>query len=246
MSAVKEDDTLSEMRKEYRQTKKELDDYDRFIDNHPLACIFIPFFLSLCLCVTAVVISSGWIGLVALLLFLVSAVMLTILIARSNKVSRINTKLDDIEHEVKLFHTKNAGANFIKTHSDDSSDELELWRDIEQDTNDTHSNKGGWIMLIIVIVAVATVGSMIQANKRSQEATERAKQTQIIQQQEAKQQQDAIEQRKLDQQDEANRLQQQQNAIDLYKNTKSDSSDYRSSTSCTSRAIGSTVYTDCD
>jgi|GEM_PF-5848471 len=248
MSAAKDSNALSELRHEYKSIKKELDHYDSFTDNHPFICIFAPFTLSIVVIIVTVVTSTLWAGWVALALFILSVVMLCVVLARAGKIAKINAKLDDIEHEVKLFHSKSVSDNTADGRSVSNRDELGLWQDINNgNSNDNNSGKGSWIMLIIVIIVVAAVGSMTQANTRNQEAAEREKQTQIMQQQQAEQQQDAIEQQRLDQQAEANRLQQQKNAIDIYNSSKpSSNNDYRSGTSCTSRAIGSTVYTDCD
>jgi hypothetical protein len=105
---AKEDGELSDLRREYKTIKKELNKHDSFIDSHPLICIFGPFFLSLCITVVAAVTSSDLVGLVALPLFITSMATLGIFITRSNRITRINAKLDDIEHEVKLFHSSSA------------------------------------------------------------------------------------------------------------------------------------------
>lgn len=243
-------DGLSEIRHEYKSKKKQLEKYNTFIDRHQGLVVFLPLLLVLIGVLILVGITSGStgdnlaakvIGILSLVLLAVAIIMAFITGGRKSAKSKIEKQLEALTQEAAVFQ------KHAKDHDNITRDELGLWRDIEQDTSGTHSNKGGWIMLIIVIVVVAAVGSITQANKRNQEAAERARQTQIMEQQRAKQEQDAIEQRKLDQQDEANRLQQQKNAIDLYDSTKSNSNDYRSSTNCsTSYYGGYTAYTTCD
>ena len=251
MSAARDGDTLSEIRHEYKEKKKQLEKYDTFIDRHQGLVVFMPLLLVLIGILVLVGITSGStgdnlaakvIGILSLVLLAVAIVMAFITGGRKSAKNKIDKQLEALTKEATVFH------KHAKDHETISRDELGLWRDIEQDKSDSHSNKGGWIMLIIVIVVVAAVGSITQANKRNQEAAERARQTQIMEQQRAKQEQDAIEQRKLDQQDEANHLQQQKNAIDLYNSTKpSSNNDYRSSTNCsTSYYGGYTAYTTCD
>lgn len=250
MSAAKDGDTLSEIRHEYKAKKKQLEKYNTFIDRHQGLVVFMPLLLVLIGVLTLVGITSGStgdslaakvIGILSLVLLVVAIVMAFITGGRKSAKGKIDKQLEALTKEATVFQ------KHAKDHEDINRDELGLWRDIEQDTSGSHSSKGGWVMGIIVIVVVAAVISINQANQRNQEAAERARQTQIMEQQRAKQEQDAIEQRKLDQQDEANRLQQQKNAIDLYNSTKpSNDNDYRSGTSCTSRAIGSTYYTNCD
>lgn len=253
MSAAKDGDTLSEIRHEYKAKKKQLEKYNTFIDRHQGLVVFLPLLLVLIGVLMVVGMTSSSvaeqsgnnvavkvIGLLSLVLLVVAVVMAFITGSRKSAKSKVDKQLEALTKEAAVFQ------QHAKDHDNITRDELGLWRDIEQDTGNAHSNKGGWVIFIIVIVVVAAVGSITQANKRNQEAAERARQTQIMEQQRAKQEQDAIEQRKLDQQDEANRLQQQKNAIDLYNSTKPDSGDYRSGSSCTSRAIGSTLYTDCD
>ncbi len=250
MSAAKDGDTLSEIRHEYKAKKKQLEKYNTFIDRHQGLVVFLPLLLVLIGVLVLVGITSGStgdnlaakvVGILSLVLLAVAIVMAFITGSRKSAKGKIDKQLEALKQEATTFQTH------AKNHDNITRDELGLWRDIAQDTDKAHSNKGGWVMLIIVIVVVAAVGSITQANKRNQEAAERARQTQIMEQQRAKQEQDAIEQRKLDQQDEANRLQQQKNAIDLYNSTKPDSSDYRSSTSCsTSYYGGYTAYTTCN
>ena len=243
-------DGLSEIRKEYRAKKKQLEKYNTFIDRHQGLVVFLPLLLVLIGVLVLVGITSGStgdnlaakaIGILSLVLLTVAIVMAFITGGRKSAKSKIEKQLEALTQEAAVFQ------KHAKDHDNITRDELGLWRDTEQDTSGDHSNKGGWVMGIIVIVVVAAVISINQANQRNQEAVERARQTQIMEQQRAKQEQDAIEQRKLDQQDEANRLQQQKNAIDLYNNTKSNSNDYRSSTNCsTSYYGGYTAYTTCD
>lgn len=241
---------LSEIREEYRVKKKQLEKYNTFIDRHQGLVVFMPLLLVLIDVLTLVGITSGStgdnlaakvIGILSLILLAVAIVMTFITGGRKSDKSKIDKQLEALTKEATAFQ------KYAKDHKNISRDELGLWRDIEQDTNDSHPSKGGWVMGIIVILVVAAAISINQANQRNQEAAERARQTQIMEQQRAKQEQDAIEQRKLDQQDEANRLQQQKNAIDLYNSTKSNSNDYRSSTNCsTSYYGGYTAYTTCD
>lgn len=250
MSAAKDGDTLSEIRHEYKAKKKQLEKYNTFIDRHQGLVVFMPLLLVLIGVLVLVGITSGStgdnlaakvIGILSLVLLVVAILMAFITGGRKSAKSKIDNQLEALTKEATVFQ------KYTKDHKNISRDELGLWRDIEQDTSGSHSSKGGWVMGIIVIVVVAAVISINQANQRNQEAAERARQTQIMEQQRAKQEQDAIEQRKLDQQDEANRLQQQKNAIDLYNSTKSNSSDYRSSTNCsTSYYGGYTAYTTCD
>ena len=255
MSAAKDSDTLSEIRHDYKAKKKQLEKYDRFIDRHQGLVVFMPLLLVLIGVLVVVGITSGTtaeqsggniavkiVGLLSTVLLIAAVVMAFVTGGRKSAKGKIEKQLETLKQEAVVFQKQ------AKTHDDISRDELGLWRDIEQEAGGKeHSGKGGWIMGVIVIVVIASVISFNQANQRKQEAAERTRQTQIIELQRAKQEQDAIEQRKLDQQDEANRLQQQQNAIDLYNSTKpSDNNDYRSGTSCTSRAIGSTMYTDCN
>lgn len=249
MGEIKNNDALSEIRHEYRAKKKQLKKYDRFIDRHQGLLVGLPLLIVVVgVVMTVVAVEQSDNGAIAraagassALLFLATLVMALITGSRKSAKAKIEKQLAALKDEAIAFQ------RHAKDHNNITRDELGLWRGIAQDTDKAHSNKGGWVMLIIVIVVVAAVGSVTQANKRNQEAAERARQTQIMEQQRAKQEQDAIEQRKLDQQDEANRLQQQQNAIDLYNSTKSDSSDYRSSTNCsTSYYGGYTAYTTCD
>lgn len=250
MSASKDGDTLSEIRHEYKAKKKQLEKYNTFIDRHQGLVVFMPLLLVLIGVLVLVGITSGStgdnlaakvIGILSLVLLVVTIVMAFITGGRKAAKGKIDKQLEALTKEATVFQ------KHAKDHENISRDELGLWRDIEQDTSGSHSNKGGWVMGIIVIVVVAAVISINQANQRNQEASERARQTQIIEQQRARQEQDAIEQRKLDQQDEANRLQQQKNAIDLYNSTKSNSNDHRSSTNCsTSYYGGYTAYTTCD
>lgn len=247
---MKENSGIAEIRHEYNEKKKQLKKYDTFVDRHQGLVVFLPLLFVLLGVLVLVGITSGStgdnltakvIGILSLVLLVVAIVMAFITGSRKSAKGKIDRQLEALKQEATIFQTH------AKDHNNITRDELGLWRDIAQDTDKAHSNKGGWVMLIIVIVVVAAVGSVTQANKRNQEAAERARQTQIMQQQQAKQQQDALEQRKLDQQDEANRLQQQKNAIDLYNSTKPDSSDYRSSTSCsTSYYGGYTAYTTCN
>lgn len=251
---TKDSDTLSEIRHEYRAKKKQLEKYDTFVDRHQALVVFIPLLLVVVGLLVMVGMTSGTtaeqtgdslgvkiVGLLSTLLLLGAVVMAFITGSRKSAKSKIDKQLEALTKEAAVFQ------KHAKDHDNITRDELGLWRDIEKDTGNANSSKGGWVMLIIVIIVVAAVGSMIQANKRNQEAAERARQAQIIEQQRAEQEQDAIEQRKLDQQDEANRLQQQKNAIDLYNSTKPDSSNYRSSTNCsTSYYGGYTAYTTCD
>lgn len=247
---MKENSGIAEIRHEYNEKKKQLKKYDTFVDRHQGLVVFLPLLLVLLGVLVLVGITSGStgdnltakvIGILSLVLLVVAIVMAFITGSRKSAKGKIDRQLEALKQEATVFQTH------AKDHNNITRDELGLWRDIAQDTDKARSNKGGWVMLIIVIVVVAAVGSVTQANKRNQEAAERARQTQIMQQQQAKQQQDALEQRKLDQQDEANRLQQQKNAIDLYNSTKPDSSDYRSSTSCsTSYYGGYTAYTTCN
>jgi hypothetical protein len=251
MSAAKDGDTLSEIRHEYKAKKKQLEKYNTFIDRHQGLVVFLPLLLVLIGILILVGITSGStgnnlaakvIGISSLVLLVVAIVMAFITGSRKSAKGKIDRQLEALKQEATAFQT------YAKERADITRDELGLWRDIGQNTNDSHSSKGGWIMLMILIVVIATVGSMTQANKRNQEAAERAKQMKIIEQQRTKQEQDAIEQRTLDQQDEANRLQQQKNAIDLYNSTKpSSNNDYRSSMHCsTSYYGGYTAYTTCD
>ena len=251
MSVVKDGDTLSEIRHEYKAKKKQLEKYDTFIDRHQGLVVFLPLLLVLIGVLALVGITSGStgdnltakvIGILSLVLLAIAIVMALITGGRKSAKSKLDKRLEALTQEAVVFQKQ------AKGHDNITRDELGLWRDIEQDTSGNHSNKGGWVMGIIVIVVVAAGISINQANQRNQEAVERARQTQIMEQQRAKQEQDAIEQRKLDQQDEANRLQQQQNAIDLYNSTKpSNNNNYRSSTNCsTSYYGGYTAYTTCD
>ena len=250
MSAAKDSDTLSEIRHEYKAKKKQLEKYNTFIDRHQGLVVFMPLLLVLIGVLTLAGITSGStgdnlaakvVGIVSLALLAAAIVMAFITGGRKSAKSKIDKQLEVLTKEATVFQ------KHAKDSENISRDELDLWRDVEQDTSGNHSNKGGWVMGVIVIIVVAAVISINQTNQRNQEAVERARQTQIMEQQRAVQEQDAIEQRKLDQQDEANRLQQQQNAIDLYNSTKPDSSDYRSSTNCsTSYYGGYTAYTTCD
>ena len=250
---MKENSGIAEIRQEYKEKKEQLKKYDTFVDRHQGLVVFMPLLFVLIGVLVMVGMTSGTttqsgdnvavkvVGIISLVLLVAAIVMAVITGSRKSAKGKIDKQLEALKQEATVFQTH------AKDHNNITRDELGLWRDIGQDTSHTHSNKGGWIMLIIVIVVVAAGGSINQANKRNQEAAERARQTQIMEQQRAKQEQDAIEQRKLDQQDEANRLQQQKNAIDLYNSTKPDSGDYRSSTNCsTSYYGGYTAYTTCD
>lgn len=254
MSAAKDGDTLSEIRQDYKAKKKQLEKYNTFIDRHQALVVFIPLLLVTVGVLVIVGMTSGTtaeqsgdnvavkvIGLLSLVLLLVAIVMAFITGSRKSTKGKIDKQLEALKQEATAFQTH------AKDHDNISRDELGLWRDIKQEAgDDSHTSKGGWVLGVIVIVVIASVISFNQANERKQEAAERTRQTQIIEQQRAKQQQDVIEQQKLNQQDEANRLQRQQNAIDLYNNTKpSNDNNYRSGTSCTSRMIGSTMYSDC-
>lgn len=254
MSATKDGDTLLEIRHEYKAKKKQLEKYDTFIDRHQGLVVFVPLLLVLIGMIAIAALTKGAtveqagndiavkiVGVLSLALLIVAIVMAFITGSRKSAKNKIAEQLEALIEEAAVFQ------KHARDHENISRDELNLWRDIERGTGGGHSNKGGWVMIIVVIVIVAVASSISQANQRSQEAAERARQTQIIEQQRARQEQDAIEQRKLDQQDEANRLQQQQNAIDLYNSTKSNSNDYRSSTNCsTSYYGGYTAYTTCD
>lgn len=254
MATSKDSDTLSEIRHEYKEKNKQLNKYDTFIDRHQGLVIFIP----LLLVIIGVLVIVGMTGsttagqsdsnVVAKVVGILSLVLLTATIviafitgSRKSTKAKIDKQLRALKDEAVLFQKQ------AKDHDNVSRDELGLWRDIKQEhSGSSQSSKGGWVLGVIVIVVIASVISFNQANQRDQEAAERTRQTQIIEQQRVKQQQDDLEQRKLEQQDEANRLQRQQNATNLYNSTKPSSNDnYRSSTSCTSRAIGSSVYTDC-
>ena len=161
MTTAKETDTLSELRHEYKSVKKELSQYDSFIDNHPFVCIFVPFTLSIVVVIVAAVNSLSWVGWAALALFVLFVVTLCIVLARTGKIAKINAKLDDIEHEVKLFHSK--------PHSTTDSadrDELGLWQDINND-NGKSSGKWGWVMGVIVLLVI---GSVISYNRTNQAA----------------------------------------------------------------------------
>lgn len=160
----KEDDTLSELRQEYKDVKKELGKYDSFIDNHPFLCIFTPFILSLVMVVVAAVNSLWWVWMAPLVLFIFFIVMLSVALFRSGKIGRINTRLDDIEHEVKLFHSKPLSATGSSGSRDTfSKDELGLWQDVNSD--DKHSSKGGWIMGVVVLLVI---GAVISYNRTHQ------------------------------------------------------------------------------
>lgn len=254
MATSKDGDTLSEIRHEYKEKKKQLEKYTTFIDRHPWLIVFTPMLLiSVVMLVVFGTTSStaseqssgnmaaGIAALVSMALLVVVVVLVFITSSRKSARAKIDKQLEALKNEATLFQKQ------AKDHDNVSRDELGLWRDIEQGRDDNaNSGKGGWVLGVIVIVVVASVISFNQANQRDQEAAERTRQSQIIEQQRVRQQQDDLEQRKLEQQDEANRLQRQQNATNLYNSTKPSSNDnYRSNTSCTSRAIGSSVYTDC-
>ena len=248
-SSVYDTSELDDIRSEYKTAKRKLEKYDTFTDNNQTAITSLLIVLAIVGIIAAVFIDYGKLAksgifYASLALFPVGIIFAIISGARQSSRKRLEQKIERLRREAALFQKQ---SNETRSNTHVTRDELGLWRDIEQDTSGSHSNKGGWVMGIIVIVVVAAVISINQANQRNQEAAERARQTQIIEQQRAKQEQDAIEQRKLDQQDEANRLQQQKNAIDLYNSTKPDSSDYRSSTNCsTSYYGGYTAYTTCD
>lgn len=245
---------IDEVRHEYKEKQAELKKYDSFLDRHQGLVVFVPLLLVLIGVMTIVGLtesatpgrSSGnlavkIIGIMSFVVLIGAVVMAFITGSRKSAKAKINKQLVSLKKDVALLHEHG------KTHENITRDELGLWRDIEKDSKADNSNKGGWVMGLIVIVVIAAVVSMGHANQRNQEAAERARQAEIVEQQQAKQRQDALEQQKIDQQNEANRLQQQQNAIDMYNATKpSNNNNYRSGTSCTSRAIGSTVYTDCD
>lgn len=161
MTTAKEDDTLSELRHEYKSVKKELSQYDSFIDNHPFVCIFVPFTLSIIFVIVAAVNSISWVGWTALALFVLSIAMLCIVLARTGKIAKINAKLDDIEHEVKLFHSKP-----LSTTAGADRDELGLWQDISNDDKKS-SGKWGWVMGVVVLLVV---GSVISYNRSNQTA----------------------------------------------------------------------------
>ncbi len=165
MTTTKETDTLSELRHEYKSVKKELSQYDTFIDNHPFVCIFVPFILSIVVVIVAAVNSMSWVGWAALVLFILFVVMLCIVLARTGKIAKINAKLDDIEHEVKLFHSKP-----LATTVGAGGDELGLWQDIKNDNGESAS-KWGWVMGVIVLLVIGSVISYNRSNQTADNST---------------------------------------------------------------------------
>ncbi len=154
MATAKDGELLSELRQEYKSIKKELNEYDLFVDDHPFICIFTPFVLSLIAIVIAIATSLQWVGILSLVLFTAFIIMLCLVLARSNKISKINAKLDDIEYEVKLFHSKPSVSSSQETRGETSIDELGLWQDIH---DNKRSSKSGWAMGVVVLLVIAAV-----------------------------------------------------------------------------------------
>lgn len=202
----KQDDDLREMRNEYKAVKRQLDEFDTFIDNHPVLIVLLPLLVSILLLVIFAVSSTVWIGYSALAVFIVFVISLIVLGIRGSKISKINARLDQIEHEVKLFHTTSM-----------RKDELGLWSELGQNGFDDKPKRNGWAGLIFVLVLLAIIGSVGQAMRSNDSPVLKqppySPSPELLEQQ-RQQQQDSLQQRSVEAQEEANRLQREQNFND--------------------------------
>lgn len=238
----KQDDDLREMRNEYKAVKKQLDEFDTVIDKHPVLIALLPLLVSILLLVIFAVSSTAWIGYSALAVFIVFVISLIVLGIRGSKISKINVRLDQIEHEVKLFHATSM-----------RKDELGLWSELGQNGFDDKPKKNGWVVFITILILFAIIGSVGQAMRSNDSPVTNQptyRPSSDLLEQQRQQQQDNLQQRSVEAQEEANRLQREKNLQDKLDSINSSgsgsSSSGSSSTNCTTSYYGgSTAYTNC-
>ena len=157
MSAVKDNDSLSEIRHEYRVKKKQLEKYDSFIDQYWIIVVFTPLLFSLINLLIAASIAHGaatgssdsivanLMGISSLVLLLAGIVMAFITGIRKSAKNKIKKQLVVLKDEVVIFqrHTKD--------HSDITRDELGLWRDV--DIIKSRHKRGG-VPTIVTVMAI--------------------------------------------------------------------------------------------
>lgn len=172
MSLAKDGDTLSEIQQEYKAKKKQLKEYDRFIDRNQ--GLLVGGALLLCLAGTLVVVSitgstansaaARIIGLVSLVLLLVAIIMAFITGSRKSAKLKIEKQLTALRDEAVAFQ------KYSKGRDDIGRDELGLWRDIEQDNSTNSQHKAIGVSVIVTVVVILTaplIFSYIDTNNQA-------------------------------------------------------------------------------
>ena len=167
MTTTKDNDTLSEIRDEYKLKKKQLNKYDTFLDRHQAFIVFMPLLLALIGLLVIVGITSGSsadsgsnvaariVGIVSLVLLFAGAVMAFVTGGRKFAKGKIEKQLADLKNEAIAFQ------KHAKEHGNVTRDELGVWRDIKQDNSTKSNHKTVGVSVILTVLAVLSAPFII-------------------------------------------------------------------------------------
>lgn len=306
MTTTKENGTLSEIRQEYKDKKKQLEKYDTFIDRHQGLVVGMPLLLVIIGVLVLVGVTEATseqmgdslairgVGLLSIVLLVVAITLAFITGSRKSAKAKIDKRLEILRQEAVVFQ------KHAENHNDAGKDELGLQRDIEQNDSGSDSKISGataFVGVLLIISALLTVNYIANRNSGTndinQAATQQESQIQANQAQclndahvvymEAWSAADKDGDGSIAYSDGATEITttyfdaaiscyrthrtsdsdgyiadyqaKRQQEVDKYNtwvqamgnaaSRNSSQSNYRSSMSCTSRSIGSSVYTDC-
>ena len=159
---------LLEIRQEYRDTKKQLEQYDRFIDRHRMLTLGAPTVVSILgilICGVGMLVAPHITVLVFLFLFLIiTIVLITVSVRRNSAKMKLEKQMERLKREAVAYYRHTSGeANVTR-------DELGLLYDIEHSTARSHQSRIVVVALCVVIASIVAIPTVIH-----QVTTSRAK-----------------------------------------------------------------------
>lgn len=163
-----DDDILADIRDEYREAKKQLRSYNKFIDRYTQSISIIPILLSFVgIMVSAIMLNSGnkgigiFITCLSLGLFVASLVLITICSTRRSSVIKIENKMKDLKQEAISYQR----AIRLGINKDSMlRDELGLFQEsahgtpLKQEDDISKRSSGttflGWLAIMVWIIGI--------------------------------------------------------------------------------------------
>lgn len=152
---------LLEIRQEYRDTKKQLEQYDRFIDRHRMLTLGAPTVVSILgilICGVSMLVAPHITVLVFLFLFLImTIVLITVSVRRNSAKMKLEKQMERLKREAVAYYRHTSGeANVTR-------DELGLLYDIEHSETKSHQKKTTVVSLFIIIAIIIATPVISQA-----------------------------------------------------------------------------------
>ena len=141
---------LLEIRQEYRDTKKQLEQYDRFIDRHRIVTLLIILVIGIVI-VRAAISFEVLVQPAIIVFFIVIAAAIIALSRRFSSEKKLHKQMAQLKNEVVIFHKYSR-----EGYKDITRDDLGLWSGAES-TDSKPQQTGGVAALLFVLFLIVLV-----------------------------------------------------------------------------------------